>query len=82
MTVEIIEVKQPESCAGRFEVPNTRAQMMHWQGCLIRCNVYFQAGQLIRLIKVELADEGGGYLIMRTSDMQQAINYLSKEFHC
>lgn len=57
MTVEIIDVKQPESLAGRYEVPNTRAQMMQFQGQLIRCKLYFREGKPIRLTKVQPANK-------------------------
>ena len=57
MTVEVIDVKLPESYAGQYEVPNCRAQMLHFHGRLIRCKVYFQDGQPIRLTKVQLADQ-------------------------
>lgn len=57
MTVEVIDVKQPESYAGLYEVPNCRAQMMHFHGQLIQCKMHFQNGQPIRLTKVRLASE-------------------------
>lgn len=54
MTVEVIDVKRPKLYVGRLEVPNVRAQMVHMQGHLIKCKVYFQNGQPIRLTKVQL----------------------------
>ena len=57
MTVEVIDVKYPESLAGQLIVPNTCAQMLHLHGRLIKCKVYFQNGQPIKLTKPELAEQ-------------------------
>lgn len=56
MTVEVIEVKQPESLAGLLVIPNARAQMLHLHGHLIQCKVYFQNGRPVKLTKPVLAE--------------------------
>ena len=56
MTVEVIDVKQPESLAGLLVIPNARAQMLHLHGHLIQCKVYFQNGRPVKLTKPVLAE--------------------------